>query len=56
VLHAADASNVANELYNSSLSGSRDTAGTALKFSVPTIAGGKVFVPTANELDIFGLL
>ena len=56
VLHAADASNVANELYNSSLSGSRDTAGTALKFTVPTIAGGKVFVPTANELDIFGLL
>jgi hypothetical protein len=56
VLHASDATNVAApELYNSSLSGSRDTAGTALKFTVPTIAGGKVFVPTANELDIFGL-
>ena len=56
ILHAYNASNVATELYNSSQAGSRDTAGLALKFTVPTIAGGKVFVPTANELDIYGLL
>ena len=56
VLHATDASNVSNELYNSSQSGTHDQAGIALKFTVPTIAGGKVFVPTANELDIYGLL
>jgi hypothetical protein len=56
VLHAHDAANVSNELYNSSQAGSRDTAGAALKFTVPTIVGGRVFVPTSNELDIYGLL
>jgi hypothetical protein len=56
VLRAYDATNVANELYNSSQAGSRDTAGLALKFTVPTIANGRVFVPTGTELDIYGLL
>ena len=56
VLHAYDATNVATELYNSSQAGSRDQAGLALKLTVPTIANGRVYVPTANELDIYGLL
>jgi hypothetical protein len=56
ILRAYDASNISNELYDSTQAGSRDTAGLALKFTVPTIAAGKVFVGTTNELDIYGLL
>jgi Big-like domain-containing protein len=56
VLHAYNATNIANELYNSADAGSRDQAGLALKLTVPAIANGRVFVPTGSELDIYGLL
>jgi Bacterial Ig-like domain (group 2) len=56
ILHAYDATNLQNELYKSSSSGGRDTAGPGIKFSVPTIADGHVFVGTQTELDIYGLL
>jgi hypothetical protein len=56
VLHAYDANNLGNQLYKSSWAGGRDTAGPAVKFSVPTVVDGHVFVGTATELDIYGLL
>jgi len=56
ILSAYDASNISSELYDSTQAGSRDTAGLALKHTVPTIAGGKAFVWTSNELDIYGIL
>ena len=56
VLHAYDAANLSNELYNSNqASGSRDQfAGN--KFITPMIANGKVFVGTPNSVAVFGLL
>lgn len=55
ILRAYDASNISNELYDSPQAGSRGTAGQSLKFTVPTITGGKVFVGTLNE-EIYCLL
>jgi outer membrane protein assembly factor BamB len=55
VLRAYDANDVSLELYASDAAGSNDAAGPAVKFTVPTIADGKVFVGTQTELDIFGL-
>jgi hypothetical protein len=55
-LHAYDASNVSTELYHSQMNSSRDALGSFLRFSVPTIANGRVYVGTRDALVVFGLL
>ena len=56
VLHAYDATNLANELYNSNQAGARDQFGPGNKFITPVIVNGKVFVGTQTGVAEFGLL
>lgn len=69
VLHAYDAGNLANEIWNST-QGVGNAPGNAVKFTVPTIANGRVYVGTRGdnkggadestsspgELDVYGIL
>jgi hypothetical protein len=57
VLHAFDATNLANEFYNSNQAPSqRDNFGTGNKFITPMIINGKVYVGTPSGVAVFGLL
>ena len=56
-LHAYDATDLANELYNSNQAPrGRDRFGYASHFQTPTIINGKVYVGTTNSVAVFVLL
>jgi hypothetical protein len=56
ILHAYDAANLAYELYSSDQNHARDAAGPSLRFTIPTIVNGRVYVGAIKEVDAYGLL
>ena len=55
-LYAFDASNVATELWNSSMNATRDSFGNFAKFVPPLVANGRVYVATwSNQVAVYGL-
>lgn len=54
VLVAYDATDLSTELYNSSQAGSRDQLTAGVKFAVPTVANGKVYVGSQKAISVFG--
>ena len=56
ILYAFNAQNLAQQLYASNQNSSRDDAGPAIKFTVPVITNGKVYVGAGYQIDVYGLL
>ena len=56
ILQAHNASSPGTTLYSSATDSSRDNPGLAVKFTVPTVANGKVYVGTQTQVSVFGLL
>jgi hypothetical protein len=56
-LHAFNAENVAQELWNSTTNAARDGFGNFAKFVPPLVANGRVYVATwSNQVAVYGLL
>ena len=56
ILHAYSADFVSTRLYSSDENSARDNPGPAVKFSVPTVANGKVYVGSTSQVSVYGLL
>jgi hypothetical protein len=55
VLYAWDANDLSNLLYESDTNAARDGAGHAMKFAIPVVTNGKVYVAALGEVDVYGL-
>ena len=55
ILYAWDANDLTNPLYESDTNAARDGGGHAMKFAIPVVTNGKVYVAALGEVDVYGL-
>jgi hypothetical protein len=55
VLRAFDAADITHELFTSERNSARDRAGDCLRFTIPTVANGRVYVEAKRALEVYGL-
>ena len=53
-LFAIDATNLANEFYDSTKAGKRDIFGPVVHFEMPIVADGRLYVPGQTQLTVLG--
>lgn len=56
ILHAYDATQVSNELWNSNMNAERDGAGGGIGFAVPVVQDGRVVIAYDMRVGVYGLL
>ncbi len=56
VLRAFDAADVSRQLYTSEQIPTRDRGGVGLRFNIPLVVNGRVYVGAKGGLDVYGLL
>jgi hypothetical protein len=56
IMYAWNANNLSTPLYGTDTNPTRDSAGPAMKFAIPVVTNGKVYLVAAHRLDVYGLL
>ena len=57
ILTALDANDISKELWNSKQNIKRDNCGGFMKFAVPTVANGKVYLANSTgSINVYGLI
>ena len=55
VLYAWDANDLSNVLYESDANAPRDGGGKSMKFAIPVVTNGKVYIAANGQVDVYGL-
>ncbi len=55
VLYAWDANDLSNVLYESDANAARDGGGKSMKFAIPVVTNGRVYIAANGQVDVYGL-